>query len=781
MKKFLSPTRQAIALAIAYALIACLISLTKHWSYHTYAFDLGIFSQSLWYTLEGNILYNSPEGMSHFGYHFQPILLLLVPIFWLAPHSETLLIVQSLALGGSGYLVYKLAQVHNLAPRNCLLVEGLFFISPLLHGVNFFDFHPVALAIPTLLIMILGLKERKWPMFAIGLILSLMIKEDVIAALGVFGAVMLLRQYLSHKRINKAYVAIFFSSIAAATLAIISARLASGLEIPPLLELGKFRYSYITQPPGAAIWGALGCLFSWQSMFLLLSYFLPLLFLPLVSLPWAAPVIFILGKDMLASEYWQKVLHQYPAPAIPFLFMGLIYALSSQKTTDNKQQMLSAGVSRMRQVLPIVAIVMAVLINLHPTSAFREVRFPQLHEEATEIILSLVPDGTTVTVPRQIFPHLCTRTHTYLPYEWNKPNKFTGNYGLQEVDTEYVIVDLRHMESYYIGSWEENIYWADYIEGKYGLVANIDGISLLKRGYSGAPIITELDATSGLNATVFSGEAFGHKVVEFQFLPPIQGDFTSGSIIPGIVPDEGWSMYLSGYIYAPKGGISEFHLGGDSSALLLVDSKYTLYEPGICPYQSSLRLALEKGFHKIELYYIKNNEAGHLSFDPGNSTLYRSLPPGASLANSQLIVAEGWVKTIIEVAGTNSKKTLITESPLQQGSIYVDPAEFSPALSSLGDNLTINIRTKITLDKDMVARFTSFADEYLLISIDGKPALEITPFSARGGEINLPAGEHTVEIQLNKAKDDEGLLYIAWEIIPCLQFLQPPSPSEALA
>jgi hypothetical protein len=237
-------------------------------------------------------------------------------------------------------------------------------------------------------------------------------------------------------------------------------------------------------------------------------------------------------------------------------------------------------------------------------------------------------------------------------------------------------------------------------------------------------------------------------------------------------------MYLSGYIYALKGGISKFHLGGSGCALLLIDSKYALYQPGIHPYQASFKLALEKGFHKIELYYIKNNETGYLSLNPENSILCRSLPQGTSLANSQLIVAEGWVKTTIKITGSNSEKTLITESPLQRGTIYVDLPELSP---SLGDNLTINIRAEMTLNNDVVARFTSLADEYLLINIDGKPALTITPFSAMGGEISLSAGEHTVEIQLNKAKGDEGLLYIDWEIIPCLQLLQPPSPSEALA
>ena len=218
--------------------------------------------------------------------------------------------------------------MQQLGHGTALVVEVLFLLSPLVHGVNFFDFHPEALAVPTLLIMLIGLVRRRWLIFAAGLVLSLMMKEDVIAALAVFGGVMLVAQYVRTRKIEKVYLVILLSSIAVGIVAIVVARMASGLEVSPMLGYGSIRYSYLDKPPLQLILGALGSFFQWGSIFLFFSYFWPLGFLPLLSPLWAAPALFILATGMLASEPAQKTLHQYPAAAIPFLFMALIATLA---------------------------------------------------------------------------------------------------------------------------------------------------------------------------------------------------------------------------------------------------------------------------------------------------------------------------------------------------------------------------------------------------------------------------------------------------------------------
>lgn len=468
-------TFQVVALAIAYILIASSLSLLDHYHYDTSAFDLGIYAQTLDSTLHGDILYNTPEGMNHLGYHFSPILFLLVPIFWLAPYCETLLIVQSVALGVSGYLVYKLARIQGLKHRTGLFVEVLFLLSPLVWGVNLFDFHPVALAVPTLLLMLIGLIQRRWKLFAIGLVLSLMIKEDVIMALAVFGLVMLIARYVKDRKVDRVYLVVLLSAIATFGIAVVVARTASGMDVPPMLMYSSLRYPYLSESIGQVIPSALGTFFSGWSMFLLLAYFLPLGFLPLFSPLWAAPAIFILAKDMFAVEPTQKALVQYPAPAIPFLFMALISTLIWMEGRGRVQLFLQKA----WKVLPVAMIIIAILTSFFTSSILRErgAGFPGSHEAAINEVIARIPDGATVTVQNHIFPHTCLRTVSYIfmPDMPQNPNVITGDFGVPYRDTDYVVIDLfpRHD----LHGWES---MEDYLRDRYEAVMEMDGVSLYK-------------------------------------------------------------------------------------------------------------------------------------------------------------------------------------------------------------------------------------------------------------------------------------------------------------
>jgi len=470
-----NPTFQALALPAIYIIVASAIALLMHYSYRTYALDLGAHLQMQQSTLDGHMLYNTPEGMSHFGYRFAPILLLLTPIFWLAPHAETLLIVQSIALGASGYLVYKLARIQQLSHRTALFVEVLFLLSPLVWGVNFFDFHSSAFAVPTLLIMLIGLVQKRWKLFAIGLILSLMTRDDVIMALAVFGLVMLIAQYVKNREVDKAYLAIFASSIAMFGIAVVVAQAVSGMNVPPMLMYGSLRYSYINEPFGQMVLGALSTFFSGWSMLLLLAYFVPLAFLPLFSPLWAAPALFVLAKDMFAIEPAQHGLAQYSAPAIPFLFMALIITL-----TEIREKGRHLFLRKAWRFLPVAMIVVALSISL-PYTILRGATLPGSHARATDRVIALIPDGATVSAPNHIFPHLCLRTVTYMPPwpEESIPNRLYGDFGVPDRETDYVVIDWQRKQPYPGGGWWEDVI-ADYLKERYDLLAEMDGVSLYK-------------------------------------------------------------------------------------------------------------------------------------------------------------------------------------------------------------------------------------------------------------------------------------------------------------
>jgi uncharacterized membrane protein len=192
-----------VLIVFLFTVVACFCSI--HLLYDCYrasSFDLGIFTEGIKNTLLGNPLYSNMIGFNQLASHFSPILFLVVPFYWLYPHPQTLLIIQAISLGFGGYLVYCLANYYKLSKKLCLFIEVLYFISPLVWGMVSFDFHEACFAPPFLLLMIIGMLQKKWWLFGVGLVFSLMVKEDIILIVAVFGFVLLVTNYFKNKKIE---------------------------------------------------------------------------------------------------------------------------------------------------------------------------------------------------------------------------------------------------------------------------------------------------------------------------------------------------------------------------------------------------------------------------------------------------------------------------------------------------------------------------------------------------------------------------------------------------
>src|SRR4030042_7107842 len=92
------------AMIIAYAAVFSYFTILKYCAFRSYAWDLGIFNQSLWTTLnEGRFfrhtleLFLNPSG-SFFTVHFSPILFLMLVLSAPLQRPETLLVLQSVVL-----------------------------------------------------------------------------------------------------------------------------------------------------------------------------------------------------------------------------------------------------------------------------------------------------------------------------------------------------------------------------------------------------------------------------------------------------------------------------------------------------------------------------------------------------------------------------------------------------------------------------------------------------------------------------------------------------------
>lgn len=471
------PVFWAILIALIFAAVILYITIHLiHDSYQSTAFDLGLFTQELSNTLQGNILYSPAIGGSQFAYHFSPVLLLLVPIYWLFPHAQTLLVVQGLLLAFGGFLIYVIGREYNFSHRAALILEGLYFINPLVWGVALFDFHEVVFAIPALLIMFLGMKKKSWLFIILGLVIALATKEDVVVALGVFGFVLMIFDYFQHKKLERISIVIFCSAIFTYGIGIIVSHLFSTGSYNHMLSFLTVRYAYLGLPLSVAVPLAVHVIFSWYSLYLIGAYLLPLALLPLLAPKWIIPALIILLSGILSTDFGQHgILLQYPAAAIPFLFM----AFSEVLPVTIRDPQIQSFIKMTHNRAIIYSLVPLVVISLMFISGGRIklASLPDVHDAAINQVIALIPDNATVSTSNNIFPHLSSRTDVYLDAWEGEAIAPTGGiqnevWGFPENNTEYVIFDT--------GKDTVMISNLNVILKQYTLIKNEDGVVLYR-------------------------------------------------------------------------------------------------------------------------------------------------------------------------------------------------------------------------------------------------------------------------------------------------------------
>ena len=155
---------------------AIAISLVCLWKYHQLLYnglDLAIYNNALWNTMHGNWFWSTIQGHNYFGDHFEPILILFLPLYYLWQSPILLLILQTMFLGLAAWPIYLIsAEVlngrwefisnQNKTPFNrgtaaelkteplrknnvlALSIACLWLINPLVHNGNLFEFHAIA-------------------------------------------------------------------------------------------------------------------------------------------------------------------------------------------------------------------------------------------------------------------------------------------------------------------------------------------------------------------------------------------------------------------------------------------------------------------------------------------------------------------------------------------------------------------------------------------------------------------------------------------------------------
>ena len=306
------------------------------YAYYLYRdFDLAIFAQATDGILHGST-FSSIRGMAWLGDHASLVLYLIAPIYAIAQHPLTLLLLQAMALAIGAIPIYRIARRELASEAAAVACAAAYLLYPAIGYVALFEFHPEALAPAALLFAFdsaLAGRTARTLLFAA---LAITCREDV--ALVVLG--MATHAWFSrHPR--RMVLAPVLTGLAAASLFV------SFGVLRPLFLSGQAEYAGMY-----ATWGtspleiadnvlrnpiaAMRTLFETPGdpldTLLKQQYYLhllmPLAFLPLLSPATLAIALPILAEHMLASRQPQHtIVYQYAALTAPWFVVAAVLGL----------------------------------------------------------------------------------------------------------------------------------------------------------------------------------------------------------------------------------------------------------------------------------------------------------------------------------------------------------------------------------------------------------------------------------------------------------------------
>ena len=504
-------------IALVYVTVVSSVAIARHYAFHTNAWDLSIYSQSLYSTLNhGKLLYytcelpGNPSG-SLFGIHFSPFLFLLVPIYALYQNPITLLILRPAAISLGLIPLYWI--LREQFPNRRLLT---FFIAivyvvypPINAPLSNFD---VEAFLPALFLFALYyLKKGKLVNAYVFVILSLMVNEFVpliIMSMAVYFSLLhrkTIIEGLRSKKITKN--AIFAILLLVTSVLWFTLSGAVITHFNPNALSTKWEWGEFGTSPGEIVTNVVtnpaktvSVFFrDGQSKFLYItSLFGPLLFLSfldpltlLMSVPWLAASL------LSINPLYYAIGTQYPAFVSAFIFVSAISGIKKFQEVSNR--------NILRKVSYLMSVTLVISVLLLPTSGDFAVTQA---DETTWIALNKIPSTASVSVMPEVHPHLCNRLEVY-PYF-----KDGVDYVLVNIYSWWYTVELprpAHVAPR----------WCDAeIGDEYGIVVNANGVLLYKKGYTGA-----VEHFEGLDVT------YTYSNVQIATGKIVQDDVTSGESV----------------------------------------------------------------------------------------------------------------------------------------------------------------------------------------------------------------------------------------------------------
>ncbi|MFN8764038.1 MAG: DUF2079 domain-containing protein [Pirellulaceae bacterium] len=309
--------------------------------------DFGHFAQRVVHTASGRGWLMESPTLPPFWDHFNPGLLLLVPLWKAWPSVDLFFAIQGFCLAAGGWLVYLAARAAGLSVWPSLLWGASWLLHPSVSQMNLaytYGWHPVTLAIP-LLLAAWWLVERRKAGWALAVaLLAASMEETVVVAIAVWTAGQAIAGWWTASRSQQedpGASRIRWQTWAGVSLSAVVGFLAiyrwSGMaefQTARFAALGDTPWQIVLSPllKPQAFWGQL---LHWRSLCFVLALMLP-------WLPWGGwkslshwgPAMIPLGVLLVWDHVPAKSLgFQYPSTLLPMLVAAAVTASARPATS----------------------------------------------------------------------------------------------------------------------------------------------------------------------------------------------------------------------------------------------------------------------------------------------------------------------------------------------------------------------------------------------------------------------------------------------------------------
>jgi uncharacterized membrane protein len=415
-----------IVMAVGWAAEFSWLALQRHFASGSHAEDLGFTDQVLanflrgqWFRLSiyQGATWNTEIDLgriarpdSLLAFHFEPMLLLLVPLYALGGIS-LLLVLQAVAVGLGAVPAYRLGRHATGSAAAGLGVAAAYLLSPLGQWAVLADFHTSTLAAPLLLLSVERLVIRRSTVQALlAATLAVTAREDVGLAVAALGLVVLVRR-CGHR---PAGVALLAMGVGASILGALVIRSYNG-GLP-----FDARYA---ETLGRGFWGLLEAVgrpgvVAYGQVVLASGGWLGLLS------PWAlVPALPSLVLNALSTSPWMAAgMAHYSGLVLPFVVIGAAAGLRQVRTRPRSIRGLSA-------LLVLGSVFAYVMEGSGPFGGNFAPAWVTPHAQRAESLAQSLPAEAAVSASSSLVPRVSRRAHVYV---------FPA-----VVDADYVYVDLQ--------------------------------------------------------------------------------------------------------------------------------------------------------------------------------------------------------------------------------------------------------------------------------------------------------------------------------------------------